>query len=580
MRVTSLPLAFSITVAVITSSSLSACTGSGTGYTVAQIGGNYLVLSQHCYADNSDFQAVGNMDADTILNTLNTNTTGPHWTNLGYIHDNPIDLLTDDCSGDPAISASTLVGSLANQSDFIWFSGHGAKDPGDNLAEGVLGLYNYTPGDDCNQIQNSCFSDLSPGLPYSGSTKWIFAVASYDDADFNYIWANAFNQNAQGLHGFYGYEEEPSDNDPDAIALATQFLSETLQSFTSPNPITIHQAWIDAARANQNPSSYGIFELQSASTDQLTATPAGKNWPATGNGIWSSSNPVEFYDANNPPVVFNPDNYTPAIQPLSTVAPGSYQRYSLIPETWSDSSIASAVNQYDPNSAKFYPSSNEYRIQGNVLPYQGSHFEATGALLSEANMSVLPYTYSVSDAYNFAVQELTQYGGGLPSDAVLHDTITHYSRDASGADVISYEFVWRHANGLFGGDRIDVGVDNVRVKHCERYDCGACVLWQTTYPQRVDYMYRLWRAFGSAIGQGGTMLSPIQALQKAETQSTLKGARSDIGTLLGYTYSYWSPQYALTDNTAYPAYNYYYTSHKIVSVDAASGNVLGISGTY
>ena len=50
-----------------------------------------------------------------------------------------------------------------------------------------------------------------------------------------------------------------------------------------------------------------------------------------------------------------------------------------------------------------------------------------------------------------------------------------------------------------------------------------------------------------------------------------------MGNLLGYVYSYWTPAITSTDNTAYPAYHFFYDSHNVVSVDAYSGNVESIN---
>ncbi|MBV8581740.1 MAG: hypothetical protein JOZ86_14030 [Candidatus Eremiobacteraeota bacterium] len=51
-----------------------------------------------------------------------------------------------------------------------------------------------------------------------------------------------------------------------------------------------------------------------------------------------------------------------------------------------------------------------------------------------------------------------------------------------------------------------------------------------------------------------------------------------LGTLQGYVYSYWTPPISSTDNTAYPAYHFYFSSHVVVSADVYSGQVLGVEG--
>ena len=78
---------------------------------------------------------------------------------------------------------------------------------------------------------------------------------------------------------------------------------------------------------------------------------------------------------------------------------------------------------------------------------------------------------------------------------------------------------------------------------------------------------------GAPPGTDSGALSSSQAYNLLAAATQAKGI--DYGNLQGYMYSYWTPPIDSTDNTAYPAYHFFFDSHTVVSVDAYSGQVLG-----
>ncbi|MBV8643614.1 MAG: hypothetical protein JO225_06830, partial [Candidatus Eremiobacteraeota bacterium] len=145
-------------------------------------------------------------------------------------------------------------------------------------------------------------------------------------------------------------------------------------------------------------------------------------------------------------------------------------------------------------------------------------------------------------------------------------------------------------DGTFGGDAIRISVDNYKKRVCLQYNENdppynkpPCLQWGFEYDQHVNDFYRLWRTrSGSARyplgqhGSGGSSLSSSQAYAIASTSAQIKGM--SLGTLQGYVYGYWTPSISSSDNTAYPAYHFYFSSHAVVSADAYSGQILGVEG--
>lgn len=182
----------------------------------------------------------------------------------------------------------------------------------------------------------------------------------------------------------------------------------------------------------------------------------------------------------------------------------------------------------------------------------------------------------------------------MPSDATLSQTVTHRSTRSSGSTTIGYSFIWRHSNPAFGGDKIVVTVDNVAVKTCSAYSTfydslgrphQYCSAYQTTYPMRTSYFYRLWRSFGQQqylLSSSGSPQAPPQSssasvYSSVQNNPTVKGELDSFGTLVGYCQGYFTPDIATIDNTAYPAYHFFFSSGAVITADALNGNVYQVT---
>ena len=275
-------------------------------------------------------------------------------------------------------------------------------------------------------------------------------------------------------------------------------------------------------------------------------------------------------------------------QSLSTQSPGSYQPRSLTTEGWSDSYLAGQAAANSSGYIETQPTTNVHRFLGTN--YTADHYEATSAVIIRTAMSTAPFADTQASSQQFAANQVAAHGG-MPADAVLARTVVHYSADTAPTSgppvIIGYDFIWQHSDGTGGGDMIDVGVDNIMQRTCAQvnendppYNKPPCLQWTTSPVNRTNYLYRLWRTHASVryplgVNPGTPMLSPAQAVQFV--QDRLKGNSEALGSLNGYSQTFWSTPYDSTDNTAYPAYNFYYSSHNVLTLDALSGAMLGSS---
>ena len=544
------------------------CFGTSAGTSPPAQSGNYITLDAHCYpffgtqSIFNDPTKLSNADVPEIQGKFS----GPQWNRIEAVEDDP------NCvNPGNHVVASHFTDSTAHNADWIWFSGHGDA--------GVPVLFSYDTdtaqaagGFDCNQgdPNQDCFWSGSAGMPISGRLKWIFAYASQDTD--NQSWASAFNTQASGLHGYYGVEGEPQDLDSVSRRVADIFAAQSVGSGNN-DGLTLHSAWINAVAATTN--RFGEWELSDARNDKLSST-------AQSSGLFSASNPVIYTNAD--------DSYTFTISPqsLSSNSPGTYQPIALSTESYSDSSLAAKASAAESGPRQYYPSPNEYRLVSQT--YVGSHFEASQGLLIGAEHSQLPFNYAQSDALAFATSFVQQQGNSIPADAQLQNVQQVLQTQQGQAPVVTgYIFTWVHRNLMLGGDYIRVGVDNLRTRYCAQpnendppNDKPPCYAWAYEYDQRVNLYYRLWREpTGSTRyplgvhGSGSPALSAAQAFSIASSSPSVKG---NVGTFQGYVYSYWTPGIDSTDNTAYPAYHFFYSNHAVVSVDAYSGAVLDING--
>jgi hypothetical protein len=551
---------------------LSACSGNSDisqpsqyatlGYKEAP--GRFYVLNQHCYF-SQNLPNLSNDEVDVVLNRLyNAN-----WQNA---------YKTDGSCPDynQSISANDFFSTSGNF-DAIWYSGHGVQ--------GSLTFRDYDDSVPCSSYQDRCFANNDSRLPFTDSRlKWIFTNASEsavaDNPSDSRAWTRAFRSNGVGLHGWYGYKHHPSDIG--AKQLANAFFDAELQTTSNPNPVPIRSAWISGARANGRGGDYGIFELAMASDDLLSGptNPAPYNTTPAG-----PTNQINYFsgDANTFQIM-------PLQTSLSTQSTGRYVAVNLTPETWGDSQIATAADQRESGSQKYYQSSNEYRVVSKS--YSGQHYETTGTLIAVAPMSTYPFASSRDAAQSWAASQVSG-NEGMPGDATLAEVDTHYMDTGSGPSIVGYDFIWRHSSGMVGGDRIVVGVDNFENDVCTHwtsyYDpeihgrTVECDTYSTSYKMHINYHYRLWRSSGAGrhpLSVDPPLASSQTAFNAAMAQADAKGVPADIGSFVGYTQTYWSTPFDSTDNSAYPAYNFVFSSGYVIHADASSGQILGTSHAY
>jgi hypothetical protein len=314
---------------------LAACSGNGAAgapsiYSQRQVPGHFVTFSQHCY-ESSDLVNLTNADADAVNSGFQQN----GWTLSRYSHDDP------SCSnaGYQGFPASQLYDGTTNNSDFAWYSGHGV-DNGPDF--GIIVFWPYDLGIYCNNNPTYCFNRWSIGLPFQGpNLKWFFANVSYGAELPPYDWLTAFNQVGNGLHGFYGYQGEPSDIY--GQQLGEEFVAAAVQTSSNPNPVPIRTAWIDAARTDGRADQYGVFELSTANQDQISGN--SSNPPFTPNAMFSTGNPVVYYDAAGQ------QSFSPAqTQSLSSQSPGAYTPRALTTEGWTDSYLETQASDPHPFS--------------------------------------------------------------------------------------------------------------------------------------------------------------------------------------------------------------------------------------
>jgi len=440
----------------------------------------------------------------------------------------------------------------------------------------------------CADFYPALVAACIPWSTTASGLKWLFLNSSVSvqynfplDPSHRSDWLRAFNTTSNGIHGIYGFEGEPSgfaDN-----TLVDTFLDDAVQTGSQSNASNVRGSWIDAARTD-NGGQYGIYELASASSDQLSgySTAPGYSPVFTTNSKWDpAANPLYFYDST----VCVPCLVSPSLSnPLSQSSPGAYKPKVLTTESWTDANLAQQANTYEPGSYKYYENSNTYHIQS--LSYNASHYEASAAIVAHGPHSSLPFSFQLSDAQNFAITELNQHGG-LPSDAVLRRVLIDYQHTNVGAVITGYTFFWYHQADIRGGDKIIVGVDNLSYKgQCTDRQWDGCVWtcdeWQTLYNQHVNFMYRLWRTVGadvptppttrpySTVATGTSAISPAQAYTTAMSKID-SSAQLKLGTFVGYKQSYWTPPYWATDDTAYPTFNFYFSSGAVVIADIGTG---------
>jgi len=569
-----------VALLAVCAATLCGCGVGGSG-TAPPPPGNFVTLHQHYYP----FFAYNSCLQNADVPELNSRLTAKSWTRTSSIEDNDgACTFATGTTSDPAVHASSFTSSNAENADFIWYSGHGD--------DGFIVLNEYDPTGsnegDCSSKGYSpdveCFNGASANVPMAGRLKWIFAYASVCTTDQN--WPYIFNTSSQGLHGYYGVEGEPTDLPDTAKNVADTFVSAAA-NVGSNSGTDVHDAWRDAVGAAN--TNFGEWELEDASGINSNGADLG-NGDHLGSteqstGVYSDSNPVVYTD--NDGSTAYPLPIVPQSQ-ISSSSPGQYLPLAMTTESYSDAALFSAANAQNPGVTTESPSSNEYRMAGSA--FVASHYEGSQGLIASGSSTRVPMNYAVSAAENFAISSQQSYNP-LPSDAQLQNVVSVYMTTGSEAPVlIGYDFVWKHNTPILGGDFIRVGVDNTEKQVCTETKVivvgphgpvPTCIQWEMTYTLHLNYYYRLWREpnavrYPTGVnGTGSPALSPAQAFSIASQDQSIKGATT-LGQPLGYLYGYWTPSITSTDNTAYPAFHFFYSGHYVVSVDAYSGAVESI----
>ena len=101
--------------------------------------------------------------------------------------------------------------------------------------------------------------------------------------------------------------------------------------------------------------------------------------------------------------------------------------------------------------------------------YQGASGGVTYTGMSLQNSMAISTATAQSAAVSFV-----QSSFGMPSDAVLVDTLSKFTRESNGSRILTgYEFVWNHAGGsILGGDAIKVDVEDdhyISASYCDKW---------------------------------------------------------------------------------------------------------------
>jgi hypothetical protein len=174
---------------------------------------------------------------------------------------------------------------------------------------------------------------------------------------------------------------------------------------------------------------------------------------------------------------------------------------------------------------------------------------------------------------------------GMPSDAVLVDTLSFYELESNGSAVLTgYEFIWNHASGtMYGGDAIKVDVEDYHYLAsavCEKWLTlpppakNQCEDWDYTYANKpnVSYGYRLWRSLGSA---AATTQSGYRADTTTIDAYTASLALPNADDVTSYTLGYWTGPLSQASGIAEPVWIYHTSGGRIYAVDAGSGALIG-----
>jgi hypothetical protein len=469
------------------------------------------------------------------------------------------------------------------QADLLYFVGHG-----------FTGLAKFTQ-DGCGGTPSAWgVGSISPLEPYSlpsrvnGKMSWMFfdtsdtvaAPQSVDPTHPDWIanWAPAFGGSLRGLYGYWQAPGScPGDvQDPDRNCDVTDDLTEearvatdTARYLTASPPKSPHDAWW-AANLNAGRDGWSIWEDSNARVDVISDSSAS-NYAPTGF--------LEYYWADIPSgIKATASAIAPAASTFSVVP------YDLINEPLDDPTALQRVQQYYGRSVDAF-TDNGAVSTATLGGIQADHYYGTsGAVVILGNAQ--GWSTDVTTAYNAAVSYINSTAG-MPSDAVLSSTVAHYLSAGGAQSTTAWEFKWRHAGGIYGGDAIRVVIDAVQ------HDKFTCTLWAYgdfhirecidgydtyTYTPNVLYSYRLWRTKSSV----RHLLSNGQPSSTAPTSidaytASLSLPAGQQNAITAYSSGYWTGDTQLTTSTlgAVPAWIYTIGDNALSGVDAVTGQYLG-----
>jgi hypothetical protein len=433
-------------------------------------------------------------------------------------------------------------------------------------------------------------------LPSSGSNlEWMFLFSSdtvapeavEDPLDAGstvenqeYVanpWEPLFYQANLPLRGLYGYWQSygqcpeqgsgqrncdvtANNNWPVASTLFTEMYQGGLSSTTIPD------AWQQANESNNESGAW---------SEQLDTGTANDHFSGGSNGV-ARSGALQFYDElSGAPsgALINVASNTGTLTP-----------YNMVNESLNVSG-AVATGDSDFSAGTYTTKSNgsttTYTSVGGlqVNYYQGTSGGVT--YQSETLHNAMSISESTAEA---AAVSFIDNSFGMPSDAVLVDTLSLYTLQNNGSAILTgYEFVWNHSGGqINGGDAIKVDVEDYSydVKTCTAWIYNdpplknICTSWEYVYHNEpnVSFGYRLWRSIGSAVSTTKTGYTAGRGTVDAYTASLALPVPNDV---TGYQLGYWVTSLTQPTGIAEPAWIYSTTDGRIYGVDAGSGALLG-----
>jgi hypothetical protein len=502
----------------------------------------------------------------------------------------------------PLMASSQFTADMAVNG--LFYFGHGNTGVvafpgvcGSNLGDPPYSSPYYWGVGDISGIGNA---KAVGSLPNPSNLYWMFLFSSdtvapeavEDPADANsgvlttmqYVanpWEPLFYQTSLPLRGLYGYWQSPGScddgvslgggtrncdayaNNSPGVAAALLFAFDTGGVTTT----TIPDAWQQSNESNNESGAWSEQLDTNATMDFFGSTYA-----------IGRSGGLQFFDSQTG----GPSGSIVQVSPTrGTLAPVNMVNESLNV----GGAVATGDSDFSAGALSYTHSDNNLittftSVGGLSVNY---YTGLSGGVTYSSETLHNPMNVSLSTAQTAAVSFIDN-SFGMPSDAVLVDTISFYTLQNSGSSILTgYEFIWNHSGGtIYGGDAIKVDVEDNRhaTTICTEMTYPdpplkpICIAHETTYSDypNVSYGYRLWRSTGSAVSETRTDYIAGQSTVDAYTASLALPVPSDV---TGYHLGYWVTPLAQPTGIAEPAWIYNTVGGRIYAVDAGSGALLG-----